>query len=133
MGKSGQICRKIAATIASTGTSSFFLHAGEAVHGDLGMFARGDVCLAVSNSGTTQEVAVALLPGVKRLGLPLIAITGGMQSRRSPRPPTSCSTSRRRRKPARWAWRRRRAPPSRWRSATRSPSRCSNGAGFTER
>lgn len=79
MGKSGQICRKIAATMSSTGTSSFFLHAGEAVHGDLGMFARGDVCIAISNSGTTQEV-LALLPGVKRLGLPLIAITGGMDS-----------------------------------------------------
>jgi len=79
MGKSGQICRKIAATMASTGTSSFFLHAGEAVHGDLGMFARGDVCIAISNSGTTQEV-LALLPGVKRLGLPLIAITGGTES-----------------------------------------------------
>lgn len=79
MGKSGQICRKIAATMASTGTSAFFLHAGEAVHGDLGMFARGDVCIAISNSGTTQEV-LALLPGVKRLGLPLIAITGGTES-----------------------------------------------------
>lgn len=79
MGKSGQICRKIAATMASTGTSSFFLHAGEAVHGDLGMFARGDVCIAISNSGTTQEV-LALLPGVKRLGLPLISITGGVDS-----------------------------------------------------
>ena len=79
MGKSGQICRKIAATMASTGTSSFFLHAGEAVHGDLGMFARGDVCIAVSNSGTTQEV-LSLLPAVKRLSLPLIAITGGMDS-----------------------------------------------------
>jgi arabinose-5-phosphate isomerase len=79
MGKSGQICRKIAATMASTGTSAFFLHAGEAIHGDLGMFARGDVCVAVSNSGTTQEV-LALLPGVKRLALPLIAITGGIES-----------------------------------------------------
>lgn len=79
MGKSGQICRKIAATMSSTGTSSFFLHAGEAVHGDLGMFARGDVCVAISNSGTTQEV-LALLPGVKRLSLPLIAITGGLES-----------------------------------------------------
>lgn len=79
MGKSGQICRKIAATMSSTGTSSFFLHAGEAVHGDLGMFAREDVCIAISNSGSTQEV-LALLPGVKRLALPLIAITGGTES-----------------------------------------------------
>jgi arabinose-5-phosphate isomerase len=79
MGKSGQICRKIAATLSSTGTSSFFLHAAEAAHGDLGMFARGDVCIAISYSGTTQEV-VALLPAVKRLGIPLIAITGGAAS-----------------------------------------------------
>lgn len=79
MGKSGQICRKIAATLASTGTSSFFLHPAEALHGDLGMLARGDVCLAVSNSGTTREL-VALLPSMKRLSLPIIAITGGKQS-----------------------------------------------------
>jgi len=79
MGKSGQICRKIAATMASTGTSSFFLHPAEASHGDLGMLARGDVCLAISNSGTTREL-VALLPSIKRLSVPLIAITGGKQS-----------------------------------------------------
>jgi len=79
MGKSGQICRKIAATLASTGTSSFFLHPAEASHGDLGMLARGDVCLAVSNSGTTREL-VALLPAMKRLSVPIIAITGGKQS-----------------------------------------------------
>jgi len=79
MGKSGQICRKIAATLASTGTSSFFLHPAEASHGDLGMLARGDVCVAVSNSGTTREL-VALLPSIKRLSVPLIAITGGKQS-----------------------------------------------------
>jgi arabinose-5-phosphate isomerase len=79
MGKSGQICRKIAATLASTGTSAFFLHAAEAAHGDLGMFARGDVCLAVSHSGTTQEL-VSLLPSVKRLRIPLIAMTGGLGS-----------------------------------------------------
>ncbi len=79
VGKSGQICRKIAATLSSTGTSSFFLHAGEAVHGDLGMFARGDVCIAISYSGCTQEV-LALLPGIKRIGLPLIAITGDLDS-----------------------------------------------------
>jgi arabinose-5-phosphate isomerase len=79
MGKSGQICRKIAATMASTGTSSFFLHPAEASHGDLGMLARGDVCVAVSNSGTTREL-VALLPSIKRLSVPLIAITGGKQS-----------------------------------------------------
>jgi len=79
MGKSGQICRKIAATMASTGTSSFFLHPAEASHGDLGMLARGDVCLAISNSGTTREL-VALLPSIKRMSVPLVAITGGKQS-----------------------------------------------------
>jgi arabinose-5-phosphate isomerase len=79
MGKSGLICRKMAATFASTGTTSFFLHAAEATHGDLGMFSRGDVCIAISNSGTTREL-LAVLPAVKRLQLPLIAITGGIDS-----------------------------------------------------
>lgn len=79
MGKSGLICRKLAATFASTGTTSFFLHAAEAGHGDLGMFSRGDVCIAVSNSGATREI-LALLPAVKRLQLPLIAMTGGRES-----------------------------------------------------
>jgi len=79
MGKSGQICRKLAATLSSTGTAALFLHAAEAAHGDLGMLARGDVCIAVSNSGTTEEV-VMLLPSIKRLGLPLIAMTGNTGS-----------------------------------------------------
>jgi len=79
MGKSGLVCRKIAATFASTGTSAFFLHAAEASHGDLGMFARGDLCLAVSNSGRTHEL-LSLLPSVKRLSLPVIAITGDRSS-----------------------------------------------------
>ncbi len=79
MGKSGQICRKIAATLSSTGTAAVFLHAGEASHGDLGMFARGDVCVAVSNSGSTEEL-LALLPAIKRLDIPLIAITAGIES-----------------------------------------------------
>ena len=79
MGKSGQISRKIAATLSSTGTSAVFVHAAEAAHGDLGMFTRGDACLAVSNSGTTEEI-VELLPAIKRLGLPLIAVTGGLDS-----------------------------------------------------
>ncbi len=79
MGKSGQICRKIAATLASTGTSAFFLHAAEGSHGDLGMFARGDVCLAISNSGTTREL-LSLIPAVKRQRIPLIGMTGGLDS-----------------------------------------------------
>jgi arabinose-5-phosphate isomerase len=75
MGKSGHIARKVAATLASTGTPAFFLHPGEAGHGDLGMLTRGDVLLALSNSGETAEV-LALLPHVKRLAAPLIALTG---------------------------------------------------------
>jgi arabinose-5-phosphate isomerase len=75
MGKSGHVAHKIASTLASTGTAAFFLHPGEAGHGDLGMIVRGDVLLAVSNSGETTEI-VALLPSVKRLGIPLIAFTG---------------------------------------------------------
>lgn len=79
LGKSGLICRKIAATLASTGTPSFFLHAGDGIHGDLGMIMKGDVVLAVSNSGETEEI-LKLLPIVKRLGLKLIVITGNPRS-----------------------------------------------------
>jgi arabinose-5-phosphate isomerase len=79
MGKSGLVCRKIAATFASTGTPSLFLHPAEGGHGDLGMLARGDVLVAVSNSGETQEL-IRLLPAVKRLGVPIISMTGGASS-----------------------------------------------------
>ena len=75
MGKSGHIGRKIAATFASTGTPAFFVHPGEASHGDIGMITQKDVVLALSNSGTTAEV-VTLLPQIKRLGVPLICMTG---------------------------------------------------------
>ncbi|APX93658.1 D-arabinose 5-phosphate isomerase [Halomonas sp. 1513] len=75
MGKSGHIAGKIAATLASTGTPAFFVHPGEASHGDLGMITRGDVVLALSNSGETSEVT-ALLPLLKRMGTPLISMTG---------------------------------------------------------
>ena len=75
MGKSGLVARKIAATFSSTGTPALFLHPAEAVHGDLGMLVRGDVVLALSSSGETEEI-VALLPTIKRLGLSLIAMTG---------------------------------------------------------
>ena len=75
MGKSGLIGRKIAATLASTGTPSYFLHPAEGVHGDLGMVARGDVVLALSNSGETDEV-LAILPPLKRLGVPIVLLTG---------------------------------------------------------
>jgi arabinose-5-phosphate isomerase len=79
MGKSGHIARKIAATLASTGTPSFFLHAAEASHGDIGMIAREDVLLAISNSGETPELLL-LLPHVKRLGAPLVTMTGTQDS-----------------------------------------------------
>ncbi|GGX81867.1 arabinose 5-phosphate isomerase KdsD [Litchfieldella qijiaojingensis] len=75
MGKSGHIAGKIAATLASTGTPAFFVHPGEASHGDLGMITPGDVVLALSNSGETSEVT-ALLPLLKRMGIPLISMTG---------------------------------------------------------
>ncbi len=75
MGKSGHIGGKIAATLASTGTPAFFLHPGEASHGDLGMVTRQDVVLMLSNSGETPEL-LAILPTLKRMGVPLIAMTG---------------------------------------------------------
>ncbi len=74
MGKSGLIGRKIAATFASTGTPAFFMHPGEAGHGDLGMLVKGDVLLAISNSGESDEIKT-LLPVVKHLGIPLISIS----------------------------------------------------------
>ncbi|EWC41088.1 KpsF/GutQ family sugar-phosphate isomerase [Stutzerimonas stutzeri] len=75
MGKSGHIGRKIAATLASTGTAAFFVHPAEASHGDMGMITQDDVVLALSNSGTTSEI-VTLLPLIKRLGITLISMTG---------------------------------------------------------
>jgi arabinose-5-phosphate isomerase len=75
MGKSGHIARKIAATLASTGTPAFFVHPGEASHGDLGMITQKDVVLALSNSGETDEL-LAILPLIKRQGIPLIAMSG---------------------------------------------------------
>lgn len=79
MGKSGHIGNKIAATFASTGTPSFFMHPGEASHGDLGMLSTGDVFVAISNSGESSEL-ITLLPVVKRLGVKIIAITGNPDS-----------------------------------------------------
>jgi arabinose-5-phosphate isomerase len=79
MGKSGHIAGKIAATLASTGTPAFFVHPGEASHGDLGMITTADVVLALSNSGETGEI-VTILPLIKRLKVPLIAMTGNPQS-----------------------------------------------------
>jgi len=79
MGKSGHIGGKIAATLASTGTPSFFVHPGEASHGDVGMITRDDAVLALSNSGETAEI-LTILPVIKRLGVPLIAFTGNSDS-----------------------------------------------------
>ncbi|MEK7689304.1 MAG: KpsF/GutQ family sugar-phosphate isomerase [Deltaproteobacteria bacterium] len=79
MGKSGLICKKIAATFASTGTPAFFLHPAEGVHGDLGMLMKGDVVIAVSNSGETEEI-IRILPLIKRMGVKLIAMTGDLKS-----------------------------------------------------
>jgi arabinose-5-phosphate isomerase len=79
MGKSGHIARKIAATLASTGTPAFFLHPGEASHGDLGMVTDADVVLALSNSGESDEI-LAILPALRRQGNPLVSLTGRPQS-----------------------------------------------------
>lgn len=77
MGKSGHIGNKIAATLASTGTTSFFVHPAEASHGDMGMITRDDIILALSNSGSTHEI-VTLLPLIKRLGIKMISLTGSL-------------------------------------------------------
>ncbi|MDT8396364.1 MAG: KpsF/GutQ family sugar-phosphate isomerase [bacterium] len=75
MGKSGLVCRKIVATFASTGTPALFLHPAEGGHGDLGMLAKGDILVAVSYSGESEEL-MRLLPAVRRLGVPIVAMTG---------------------------------------------------------
>ena len=79
MGKSGHIGRKMAATLASTGTPALFVHTGEAIHGDLGMIKPEDLVLAISNSGESQEL-IAILPHVRRLGTPVVAMTGNLAS-----------------------------------------------------
>lgn len=79
MGKSGHIGHKIASTLASTGSPAFFVHPGEASHGDLGMITKGDVVIAISNSGATTEI-LTLVPLIKRLGIPLISMTGKAES-----------------------------------------------------
>ena len=100
MGKSGLVGRKIAATLASTGTPAYFLHPAEGVHGDLGMLARGDVVLALSNSGETDEV-LAVLPGAQAARHPRSSCSPARRRPPSRARPTSCWTS---------AWPRRRAP-----------------------
>ena len=101
MGKSGIICRKIAATLTSTGTPAFFLHPAEATHGDLGVLQADDVVLALSYSGETDEI-LRLLETIRRLGAKLIVITGApASSRAAPARPTWRSTAASRKKPAR--------------------------------
>lgn len=80
MGKSGLVGKKLAATLAATGTPALFLHPADGAHGDLGMLVRGDVVIALSNSGETDEL-LALLPAIKRLGVPLVVLTGDPGSR----------------------------------------------------
>jgi arabinose-5-phosphate isomerase len=99
MGKSGHVGRKIAATLASTGTPAMFVHPAEASHGDLGMIKTIDLVLAISNGGESEEITV-ILPVLKRQGVPLVAITGGLQSTLA-RTPIWCWTAVSRRKPAR--------------------------------
>ena len=130
MGKSGHIGGKIAATLASTGTPAFFMHPGEASHGDVGMITREDAVLALSNSGETDEI-LTIVPAIKRLGVPLIAFTGNAGSALARIatvhldigvPAEACpSTSRRPR-----------APPRRSPSATRSAVALLKARGFTE-
>jgi len=79
VGKTGLVAKKLAATFSSTGTSAFFVHAGEGLHGDLGMIRAGDVVIAVSNSGETDEV-ISLIPSLRRIGVTLIALTGNGDS-----------------------------------------------------
>ena len=100
MGKSGHVGRKIAATLASTGTPAMFVHPAEASHGDLGMVTRGDVVLAISNSGESDELT-AILPALKRLGVTLVAMTGNAESTLARHADIVISTARSTRRPAR--------------------------------
>ena len=132
MGKSGLICQKIAATMASTGTPALFLHPAEGIHGDLGMLMKGDIVIAVSNSGTTEEI-VRILPVIKRMGLPLIAMTGNGESHPGARPATSFSISPSGKKPARWGLLPLPARRRRWLWGMRWRWLCSSGAGSRRR
>lgn len=112
MGKSGHIARKVAATMASTGTPAFFLHPAEGIHGDLGMVTADDVVVAYSNSGETAEV-LNILPSLKRIGAKLIAVVG----RQSPpwrRTQTSYWMQEWRRKRTVWDWLLPAPPPPPW-------------------
>ena len=131
MGKSGHIGDKIAATLASTGTPSFFLHPAEASHGDIGMITADDVVIAISNSGETAEL-ITILPVMKRLGVAddRHDRPAAIDARARRRPP--CSTSAFPRRHVRTTWRRLRARRRRWRWAMRSRSPCSKRAASRE-
>ena len=105
MGKSGHVARKIAATLASTGTPALFVHPAEASHGDLGMITAEDVVLLLSNSGETPELA-DLIAYTRRFGIPLIGVAGKRRFDADPPVRHRASCCRRRRRPARSAWRR---------------------------
>ncbi len=109
MGKSGHIGRKVSATLAATGTASFFLHSSEAAHGDLGMVMPGDTLLVLSNSGFTRELR-PLIGYARRFAIPIIAIVSRLDSHSPRRQPSSCR-SRVPPRPARPASRRPRRPP----------------------
>ena len=109
VGKSGHVGRKIAATLASTGTPAQFVHAGEASHGDLGMIGADDAILALSNSGETAEFA-DIIAYSRRFRDSADRGHRRAQNRRSPRLPTRCCCCRPPPRPARWAWRRRPRP-----------------------
>ncbi len=124
MGKSGHIARKIAATLASTGTPAMFVHPAEASHGDLGMITKDDVIIVVSNSGESPELR-DILRYSRRFAVPLIAITAQGRKHARERGRHRAAAARRAAKPARSAWRRRPRPCCSSRSAMRWRWRCS--------
>ena len=119
MGKSGHIARKIASTLASTGTPAYFVHPAEASHGDLGMIESGDVFIAISYSGSSEEL-VQIVPQIKRRGAKLIAITGKAESPLAREADVHLDAAWSPRRRVRTISRPRRAPRRRSRSATRS-------------
>lgn len=112
MGKSGHIGRKIAATLASTGTPSFFMHPAEAFHGDLGMVTENDVVIAISNSGESSEI-VNILPIIRRIGAKIIAMSGRRESQLGKNSDYFIDIGVEKRL-VRWGWRRRPARRPRW-------------------
>ena len=131
IGKSGHIARKLAATLASTGTPAFFVHPAEASHGDLGMITPEDVVVMLSNSGETDELML-LTPHLKRQGAKIVALTGNEQSSLAQAADVHLDAAVDA-EACPWASRRRPARPRRWRWAMPSLSRCSTRAAFRSR